>query len=334
MERASSRRIVVGAVVLDDVQNPTRVLACRRYRPAHLAGMWEFPGGKVENFEHLEGALTRELIEELGLHARVAGQFESPAGAWPIDDEFELHLYTCTTSGQAHPGDTHDEVRWVGADELRELPWVPADVAPAMALANRMIEVASRPRWHEVLEAEDVLLRPLELSDADRLAPLFADPESVRYLGHGVMNLQQTRLHIAGRIAANQRGERLSFVVEHGGALVGTAHMSLRPVHASVGLTGEWQGDIGYALLPTEQGAGIGTKTARSLLTLGFRELKLRRITAMVFEGAEASHRIMRRLGMREEGRFLEASLGDDGTWLTDVAYAMLRDEWLERQGE
>lgn len=336
MDRAAAptRRLVVGAVVVNDPSHPTRVLACRRHRPAELAGRWEFPGGKTENFEQPEGALSRELIEELNLHARVGEEFRSATGSWPIDDTYELRLFWCATAGRAVPGDTHDEVRWVGPEELRQLPWVPADQAPALELADRMIEVSTRPRWHDVLEADDVTLRPLEISDADRLAPLFADPESVRYLGHGVMNLQQTRLHIAGRIAANERGERLSFVVEHHGNLVGTAHISLKPVHASIGLTGEWQGDIGYALLPAEQGAGIGTRTAHTLLALAFGQLGLRRITAMVFEGAEASHRIMRRLGMREEGRFLEASLGEDGTWFTDVAYAMLREEWLERTGE
>ena len=58
-------RLVVGAVIVDDLRHPRRVLAARRATPAPLTGRWEFPGGKVEDGELPEAALRREIREKL-----------------------------------------------------------------------------------------------------------------------------------------------------------------------------------------------------------------------------------------------------------------------------
>lgn len=327
----TEKRTVVGAVVVDDPARPTKLLACRRHRPAELAGLWEFPGGKVEPYENLEGALSRELIEELDLHVRIFDEYTSAEGAWPIDESTCMRLFHCSTSGRAVPGETHDEVRWVGAEEIRQLPWAPADVAPALALADRMVDDATRPVWTTPLRSGEIVLRPLVQADAEKLAPLFADPETVRYLGLAPMNMAQTRLHIATRIGEGQRGERLSFVLEREGVVLGSAHLKISRVHSPHGSTGLWQGELGYALLPEAQGHGFGTLSARALLELGFGELGLRRITAQIYKANEVSRKVVEKQGMRLEGCAVKASLGDDGEWVDDMTYAILAEEWQAR---
>ena len=58
---------VVGAAVVDSLVAPTRMLVAQRSEPQTVAGMWEFPGGKVEPGESCEQALVRELQEEVGI---------------------------------------------------------------------------------------------------------------------------------------------------------------------------------------------------------------------------------------------------------------------------
>jgi 8-oxo-dGTP diphosphatase len=114
---------VVGAALLRD--DPPRVLASRRTDPPRLAGLWEFPGGKVEAGETDEEALLRELREELGIDAAVG---ERLGGDLPIGDTAVLRVYLCRIlSGELTLVD-HDEHRWLTAAELEDVPWIPVDL--------------------------------------------------------------------------------------------------------------------------------------------------------------------------------------------------------------
>jgi 8-oxo-dGTP diphosphatase len=114
------RVAVVGAALLRD--DPPRVLASRRTAPAHLSGLWEFPGGKVEPGESDEQALARELREELGVEARIEGRL---GGDLPIGATAVLRVYLGRiVSGEPSLVD-HDEHRWLTAEELDDVPWIP-----------------------------------------------------------------------------------------------------------------------------------------------------------------------------------------------------------------
>jgi 8-oxo-dGTP diphosphatase len=111
---------VVGAALLRD----GRVLASRRTSPPRLAGLWEFPGGKVEAGEDDEQALLRELREELGCTAVIGPRL---GGDVLMGETGVLRVYLATLlDGEPQLVD-HDEHRWLGSHELDEVPWVPVD---------------------------------------------------------------------------------------------------------------------------------------------------------------------------------------------------------------
>ncbi len=116
----TDRVIVVGAAVLRD----GRVLACRRIGPPDLAGWWEFPGGKVEAGETDGQALVRELAEELQVRA-VVGERLGPDV--PIGGTAVLRVHLVTIEGEPQFVD-HDAHRWLSADELGAVAWLPVDL--------------------------------------------------------------------------------------------------------------------------------------------------------------------------------------------------------------
>lgn len=121
----------MGAAIVQD----GRVLAARRSAPAAFAGGWEFPGGKVEPGESAQAALIRECREELGVVVAVGARL----GTADIQAGFELHVYAATlVAGTPRPLEDHDELRWLIAAELDEVPWLPAD-RPVLAAVRRLL---------------------------------------------------------------------------------------------------------------------------------------------------------------------------------------------------
>ncbi|MGY5764719.1 (deoxy)nucleoside triphosphate pyrophosphohydrolase [Brachybacterium sp. DNPG3] len=120
----STPLVVVGAIIRDG----DTVFAARRNPERSAGGLWEFPGGKVEQGESHEQALVRELREELDVDVAVgalAARCTTPLGARLID----LACYWATLDGDAPVASTdHDAFRWVPLTELDGLDWSPADV--------------------------------------------------------------------------------------------------------------------------------------------------------------------------------------------------------------
>ena len=117
----SNQIVVAGALISGSL-----LLVAQRARPPELAGLWELPGGKVAPGESDVSALARELCEELGVNVTVGPRIGADVA---LNDKMTLRAYRVTqTGGALHPND-HRALRWVGADELDGLPWVPADRA-------------------------------------------------------------------------------------------------------------------------------------------------------------------------------------------------------------
>lgn len=127
--------MVVGAAVLDG----QRLLAARRSAPAHLAGGWELPGGKVEPGESEEAALVRECLEELGVQVELG---ERVGGDFPLDGSLVLRVWTArVVAGEPQPLQDHDALRWLPAGEWWTVPWLPGDV-PAVAAVAEVLPAA------------------------------------------------------------------------------------------------------------------------------------------------------------------------------------------------
>lgn len=115
----SNQIVVAGALIAGNA-----LLVAQRDRPSALAGLWELPGGKVAAGETDEAALARELKEELGVDVTVGARLGVDVALNPTT---ALRAYLVTqTGGTLHPND-HRAIKWVVADELDGLEWVPAD---------------------------------------------------------------------------------------------------------------------------------------------------------------------------------------------------------------
>lgn len=119
---------VVGAVIIRD----GLVLCAQRGEGGRLAGLWEFPGGKIEPGESPAAALEREIAEELGCIVEVGDLITTTA----YDYEFgtvNLTTFYCELSSGTPTTSEHAAIRWLRPADLTTIQWAPADV-PAVHL--------------------------------------------------------------------------------------------------------------------------------------------------------------------------------------------------------
>ena len=122
--------IVVAAVIERD----GRFLVARRLRGTHLAGYWEFPGGKALDGETLEDALRREIREELNTEVADLAEIFQTSHAYP-ERTVELHFFRGTLEGPPEPA-LGQELRWITRQEFSTLSFPPADAELLAELAH------------------------------------------------------------------------------------------------------------------------------------------------------------------------------------------------------
>jgi 8-oxo-dGTP diphosphatase len=121
--------IIVGAAIIAG----GRVLAAARAEPPEMAGKWEFPGGKVEPGEDELAALVRECEEELGVVIEVGARVGEDIVLGHGRAILRVYAARLLNGAQPQPIE-HAELRWLGADELDSVPWLPADAPIVVAL--------------------------------------------------------------------------------------------------------------------------------------------------------------------------------------------------------
>lgn len=123
---APVRMVLVVACALMDADG--RVLIARRPEGKALAGLWEFPGGKLEPGERPEAALIRELREELGIEVKEACLAPLTFASHAYDDfHLLMPLYVCRRWEGFATSREGQELKWVSPLRLRDWPMPPAD---------------------------------------------------------------------------------------------------------------------------------------------------------------------------------------------------------------
>jgi|TARA_R100001369_G_C3268371_1_gene159530 8-oxo-dGTP diphosphatase len=119
--------LLVSAVALIDVDG--RVLLAQRPAGKSLAGLWEFPGGKVDPGETPEIALIRELQEELGIDTWASCLAPLTFASHTYDDfHLLMPLYACRKWNGTPQGREGQTLKWVRANDLAQYPMPPADI--------------------------------------------------------------------------------------------------------------------------------------------------------------------------------------------------------------
>ncbi len=129
--------VLVAAVALIDADG--RVLLAERPEGKHLAGLWEFPGGKVQAEETPEAALIRELAEELGIDvvASCLAPFTFASHAYP-DFHLLMPLYVCRKWSGIVTAREGQRLAWVRPGRLADYAMPPAD-KPLVAMLRDLL---------------------------------------------------------------------------------------------------------------------------------------------------------------------------------------------------
>ena len=131
-DEEGQRRIVTAAVVERD----GKILVARRRPELVAGGLWEFPGGKLEDGESPERGLARELEEELGVTAKVGERLCAVPFAGPTA-RFELLVFRTELLGEPTRLTDHDALRWLTPAEMDEAEFSRPDRPVVRLLAGR-----------------------------------------------------------------------------------------------------------------------------------------------------------------------------------------------------
>ena len=113
-------------VVCAILQKENYILIAQR-KTGEFAGMWEFPGGKIEEQESQEEALRRELREELAVEIQIEEHFMTRTYQYPTF-HLTMECYLCRLVSEELVLHDHAAVRWIALDPTTEVDWIPADI--------------------------------------------------------------------------------------------------------------------------------------------------------------------------------------------------------------
>lgn len=122
------------------IQDGDKIMIARRSPDKHLGGLWEFPGGKIEEGEKPEETLVRELQEEFGALTEIGDYIMTVNHTYPTVT-IDLHTFFAKIVGGEFRLIDHDQVAYVKVDELQNYQLAPADI-PIMQKLKEMQSVS------------------------------------------------------------------------------------------------------------------------------------------------------------------------------------------------
>lgn len=172
------------------------------------------------------------------------------------------------------------------------------------------------------LESDTVELRTIEEEDLDFLQETINHPNVRRTIGNrSPINGEQEQEWFEERASGD--GDGVELLVCRDGEAVGSVGLEPKdPTGVNV--------ELGIFLAEEFWGEGYGTEASRLLTDFAFRERRVHRVLARVFEGNVGSARIWEKLGFRHEATHVESEFVD-GEYVDVEFYAVLEDEWFER---
>ncbi len=178
------------------------------------------------------------------------------------------------------------------------------------------------------LETDRLILRRFADSDLPAIFAYRNDCEVAKYQSWTATGEAELRafIHDLKTASPGTPGEWFQFAIELKSAngLIGDCALkvSQEDVH---------QGEVGFTLSRQHQGKGFATEAVSMLLDYAFTKLGLHRVIAITDCDNRPSIVLLERLHMRREGRFLQ-SVCNKGEWRDEYSYAILKDEWVQRQ--
>ncbi|WP_152360175.1 GNAT family N-acetyltransferase [Microlunatus speluncae] len=177
------------------------------------------------------------------------------------------------------------------------------------------------------LDTERLRLRPLTTDDLDPVHGYLSRPDVCRFLLHEPRSREQVAESLARAVArtalaADGDGVRLAVIRRDDDQFLGEVVLM---VESAAGAGAE----IGWVFHPDHAGRGYATEAARTLLDFAFEALNAHRVIARLHPDNEASIRLCRRLGLRQEAHHVgNCWIPDRGVWEDTGVFAILRREW------
>ncbi|WP_322770175.1 GNAT family protein [Frankia sp. Cr1] len=176
------------------------------------------------------------------------------------------------------------------------------------------------------IDSDGLCLREFTEDDIDALLAVYGDPTVTRHMSFEPRNRGQVAATIAMAIRTSTIEPRVEYslavAIPDTHLMIGFGRLAIDSGHPA-----QRSAQIGFALRADQWGRGYGAETVRLLHRLGFAELGMHRIWGARSPDNTVSDRLMRRLGMIEEGRIRGHVLVRDA-WRDSIVHSILEDEW------